>query len=999
VAINAGIGNESALSISEQLQQIYSMMNGEMSRCEKLTKVSGDFCKYLAKLNHDVPCLCVAEIVGDLHSRYSNLSAVHFYTFSFICAERCNLNDQALQRRLLNKMDKLEKRYYFGLLQKQFITSELKNGCFGDQLHSIRAYPDKFMQMICHFVDSCAAAYDESTKESIQDMAYSLISMITPWSFQQGVKSELTTKLLSLTQPPEPDTPADTERHHRIARRRESLQLLRRSIVETRQSDLSNGHAPIQLWFSGVKRMLIDMIEEVVAILGQPRNGIDFAVIAMGSFGRGESSAYSDLEMAIVYKNTSVLPLESVKEYLNIFSTLLWLRIVNLMEDDSSIPEMRCGIKLDKSFSFSPEGSSPLIMELSEMLKEFKEGELILSNQLARTRFIWGKEDVSKELQTRIRDAVKTSAELRSRMVVDTFSELLLQYTIAYDKTAACFNVKSEIQLITLFVQVAGLHFGILEASTFDCLKALVQEKKIHKGFAQALKTSLEWLLALRYEIHIFYGREYDNFTTRQHESSPGEADQKCFVISAAQRRKWFFLSPMITNVVLDLIKQVVEAKDFLTLLSKLPEEVLNHLANYFVFQHEDELVRFREMQQLPMHAGIESSFWQDPAILRANYYFEMAVLCSVDGTQTACNSLIGKFFNQTRSSCSIRGDYQEQYLSARPETYGRRRVIPLSSEVHLKIFPELPGQECLASEIAHRVTGYTTSFSCLRRYANGKPVLISKTVIGLNLQSFLHSYPDALEAHIDHESFSWQFIRTLLLNPEDDKPDNFLVMAYYDEWEQKVRLKLVCVDNDHTLSEPIIKGFVFNELLVKSIILCSSRMERPLHPNVVEFFTSTNLEELVITICDALIAADEEHCGMFDKSEWCQETTDDLNQKIESKVPMFVSEEAAVRLFVKLKTLKSLMENDRHITHELIMGHAGLEPVVGNIYAKTRKTISGTSEQRFSKITDGLYRIVGNTRMTISNSDKMLRSSLGKAPTKDQIEKTYIVHATSDEV
>jgi hypothetical protein len=988
-------------NISEKLSMIHSMITTEgCQQCQRkavFNKYTEKFLQHFVNLEHKLPSIRLAELLGDLYMSDAILSAIHYYAFALYWAELCGEPEYVLLR-LLSKMDKVDKMYYFSVLKEEYYKSKFMDGLFDDQLFSTRLSPDSFSKMLHSFVDTCSAIDDDTSRDLISNMAYSVITRISTesWRISADLTSTLTGRLLSLTKPiSAPIGPTNFETHH-ILRHRRALEQSRQSVIDCRKIPCQED-AAIALWSISIKEILLYMINEVVDILGPPRTGLDFAIVTMGSVGRGEASAFSDLEMAIVFKVTSKsLPRQAVQEYINVFKTLLWFRIVRLMEDNTKISKMRGGIKLDPSFSFSPDGPRPLIFELSEIVREFKDGELILSNQIARVTYLWGKEEIVVELHANIAQIVRETPAVHSKMIADTLDELLRQYTSVYDKSQ-CFNVKEEIRLITLFVQIAGIFYGIQEFSTFSCINELVKQKKLHKGLAQALKVSLTWLLSLRFEIHTWYGYECDEFVFRSRTvgnlgaaALEGEAGRDTkYVLSAPQRRKWTLYSPMISKMIEKIIGQVLHARDFLTVLTKFSEQELHHLASYFVLQSEDELCRFRECGGKSMQSEIESSYWQDPIILRANYYFEVAVDCSVSGTQIECNNLISKFFNQTGPLCSIREQYQEQYLSAKPELYGRRRVIPLSSEVHLKIFPELPGQECLASEIAHRITGYTTSFCCLRKYSNRKPLLVSKTVIGINLQTLLKENPDGLEDLIDDESFSWQFIRTLLLNPEDDKPDNFMVMAYFDEWENRLRIKLVCVDNDHVFSEPVLKGIIWNELLVKTIILCSKSMRRSIHPRIVEFFTSVNLEEQVINICDAVIAVDDEHCHAFPNGEWTQESEDELKQKIECKIPMFVSEEVAVRLFVKLKTLKALMENNPQVTHSELIMHASLEPIVGKMYDKMLQNYpSDSSEERFTRLTSGSYKLVENTRMTISSSEKMLRSSLGKAPTKEEIAK-----------
>lgn len=179
VAKNTGICTEDeSLAIAEQLQAIHQITVGDTSRQKSLMTTAELFLKYFASLNHKAPSVSVAEIVGDLYANQGDLSAVHFYCFSFAWAEQSHMPEER-RFRLLNKLDKLEKTYYFGLLRSQYDASQFTEGWFDDQLHSLRSSPENFSKMIDHFVSAASAAYSDATKVLIEDMAYSLVSRIS----------------------------------------------------------------------------------------------------------------------------------------------------------------------------------------------------------------------------------------------------------------------------------------------------------------------------------------------------------------------------------------------------------------------------------------------------------------------------------------------------------------------------------------------------------------------------------------------------------------------------------------------------------------------------------------------------------------------------------------------------------------------------------------------------------------------------------------------------
>jgi hypothetical protein len=545
--------------------------------------------------------------------------------------------------------------------------------------------------------------------------------------------------------------------------------------------------------------------------------------------------------------------------------------------------------------------------------------------------------------------------------------------------------VKEELRLITMFVQVLSvMHDLHTTSSTRDSIRLLVENGNLHRGLGMAISIFLEWLLTLRVRIHQKAGCKDDRFFPSRHSN-------EVYVLSELEQRRWHLFSTMISTIVLEYVRYLHDREQLPSISNNLSPDRERHLSKFFTLLHEDELLVFREKAGLSKTAPIDNRlFWEHPIILRSNYYFEMAVECSVDGAQAGFKKLVSEFFEEHGYVSSLREQYSDMFFAAEDEMYGRRKVIPLSSQVHLKFFPELPGQECFAAEFTHRITGYTASFSVLRKDLKLKPLLISKTVIGVNLQDLLKENPKVLEEMIDDENFSWQFIRTVLLNPEDDKPDNFMVLAYFDEWAKVKRYKLVCVDNDHTLSEPINSGFIWNELLVKSIIYCSeSKMKICIHPTVINYFSSITLEELVLDVCEAIVKRDSSAQKRFSQEELCQESkaTSNSNEIIQCKIPVLVSEDSAVRLYKKLTILRNLMASNKDITHLMVL--SALEPVLGNCYGKLLTDPSSkelSTFAKFERITSGLYTIIGLTRATKSDTNKILRSACGKAPTVEEI-------------
>ena len=514
----------------------------------------------------------------------------------------------------------------------------------------------------------------------------------------------------------------------------------------------------------------------------------------------------------------------------------------------------------------------------------------------------------------------------------------------------------------------------------------------------------------------------------------------------------------------------------------------LANIADYWVLRSEDELSSYYNYKRLQgacsitqvagcqtpeRGVGNKDGVWLDcesnPHLLRSNLFFEYAVQSSKLGTTKAFkNHIVRKYVvtdSETMLSRLVDGTYEENGKVAeeynknsafsnfkefgtvekikkpniptkgKKETYGRCVVHGVGGSVHLKEYPELPGVEYLAISLAHLLTGYTCSFSTLCRFAETKPVLISKTVTGINLHDILREDPNFLETDLDSECYSWHIIRTLLLSPEDDKPDNFVVYFTSGHVENGTathvsrKAKLVCVDNDHSFAVPIVKRVFQEELMVKSILFCSEKMLEPVHPNVVAAIKQWNPEGIIREWIDGAIKQDNLNCALFPSESLCQDGSRvDGSPRIghrigkihngpvvrallggsRSAIPMMVDPNLAMTIFLKMKGLQLLFENyesemmfhrtsslavmpGTQMTHIQLLHH--LEPELEKrYYGRVLCDASLTStEERFNSLTKNLYKVVEPCRRSQVNTFKMLQSSLGKVPSERDIRERKI--------
>jgi len=147
---------------------------------------------------------------------------------------------------------------------------------------------------------------------------------------------------------------------------------------------------------------------------------------------------------------------------------------------------------------------------------------------------------------------------------------------------------------------------------------------------------------------------------------------------------------------------------------------------------------------------------------------------------------------------------------------YGRREVAKCTLNsvisVYAKFYPELPGIEesvrSLSCVISDHQTVPNSELFCFKNKTEEYPVLLSQEVIGENLQTVLnHAYreqsAEALQKlkSLDKAQWTALFILTVLIHPEDGKPDNYILKPFQNA-QGKTVYAIIGVDNDHAFVE-----------------------------------------------------------------------------------------------------------------------------------------------------------------------------------------------------
>jgi patatin-like phospholipase/acyl hydrolase/Ran GTPase-activating protein (RanGAP) involved in mRNA processing and transport len=308
----------------------------------------------------------------------------------------------------------------------------------------------------------------------------------------------------------------------------------------------------------------------------------------------------------------------------------------------------------------------------------------------------------------------------------------------------------------------------------------------------------------------------------------------------------------------------------------------------------------------------------------------------------------------------------------------GRRAVIKLMCErqgerqsVYLKFYPELPGFEAAISLLMNRyLFGFGAPYGELGMIAGSTPCYISQGIEGESLLATLRHHPERLK-ELDAYFLSALFIGSMLIAPEDGKPDNYIV-----EPLDTGKCRLIAIDNDHALADPLAGEVVQNRVKccpqVKTILYCMDQMQDLIHPDVKAKIVATDFRALLERWLMMLNGVQQEYTALFNNHQHLQ------NLYLNAQYPCFIGipfkTEMVAKLYdrcVRMQTFFLSRQGDKLPTHYAIL--KAVEPVLAERY--NIKPIQHLSLlERFEKI-DGKYfqKSEHGHFMTTTNLDILL--------------------------
>ncbi len=308
------------------------------------------------------------------------------------------------------------------------------------------------------------------------------------------------------------------------------------------------------------------------------------------------------------------------------------------------------------------------------------------------------------------------------------------------------------------------------------------------------------------------------------------------------------------------------------------------------------------------------------------------------------CQNLKKIYQNYIKSLCESTGSNRQGLLKAKVELKGAeigyRYVSPEQAEqilsinskgevkkknefgthpvthiagTHFKTDPEEPAIEFAIDSFNRIISGQGSTPSMLLKIVRENKaynIQASKTVVGENLQTVLSKNPGWIK-NVNPYNFSALFVLSLLTNPFDGKPDNYMVEITRDDNAEVKSLKIVGVDNDLGFTEPFYKAKDEHIVAVKNIIYLLPQMQESIDKRFREDFLHNLPEIVLIDWLASLNQQNSQYQKLIDEKIFSKEELAELN------LPIKLHTNLIKRLYQTLQSVHLALRENSIITHQ----------------------------------------------------------------------------------
>ena len=275
----------------------------------------------------------------------------------------------------------------------------------------------------------------------------------------------------------------------------------------------------------------------------------------------------------------------------------------------------------------------------------------------------------------------------------------------------------------------------------------------------------------------------------------------------------------------------------------------------------------------------------------------------------------------------------------------GTAPVFPIQG-VHYKRNPHAPGVEYMVSSLGNVLAGEGATPTVLLKVIgpDGIPYAYqaSHTVQGKDLQSVILHHSDCIEK-IRSDNFSAVAVLGMLTDPQDGKPDNYMVEFAVDPNNGTItQIDILGIDNDIAFADVVISKHVEGEkaghhfINIKNVIYFFPQMMQPIDPGFRDTFLKREPEFIVMEWLRGLQEKNVAYElllkeGVFTEEEY----SGSHGNKRGLQLPIKVVPGTIRTLYRKLCQMNIILKDNPTITlWELLMA---VEPEVGTHYAKVK--------------------------------------------------------------
>ncbi len=279
---------------------------------------------------------------------------------------------------------------------------------------------------------------------------------------------------------------------------------------------------------------------------------------------------------------------------------------------------------------------------------------------------------------------------------------------------------------------------------------------------------------------------------------------------------------------------------------------------------------------------------------------------------------------------------------------WGRREVSWVEIEgkkIWFKRFPNVAGYEHAVSSLIKTVLGYGfTSNEII--WIQNECYGISLDTAGENLQDIFNGTPEGTNpdclSKLDPKEISETILMTMLLAPEDGKPDNFNIQKIGE------KKRLVCIDNENSFFPTYITNKENSKLIraVKSIIFCLDQMKDSVHEEARKNFLK---KEPLDVLTQWLRKCNGYHNSVQDAYD---HSMLEICKKNSCYIGIPFASGMLTRLYKKYRVLCDALQRDPQITHLNLL----LEVYPGLLEYKAAFEKKQTVYKRFMTVDEPLF-------------------------------------------